>query len=299
MCSQAGQRTWALEGLKTAADYLMACHVADHQFVGQIGDPGEGCWPGWHPPCRTAALQQPASNFRPLPPLAGVDHGYWGRPEDQTGTRTAYIWNYNTPASDLLGATAAALAASSMAFQSSNATYAAQLLTHARQLYAWGAAVPGKYSDTYSAATSVYASSRYGDKLMFAAAWLARATGEAQFIDAAYAHWLAGDRDIFVGWDSTTAPAANLLLSVPGVSTQRAAEFRAFMANNYLPAWQQATGGVSRTPKGMSYPSWSQWGNLRFSANAAFMQLLYHRHTACPACIIFAKSQADYMLGST
>ena len=41
LCLQA-----ALDNLRWGADYLMACHTGDDQYVAQIGDPGPGqhCW---------------------------------------------------------------------------------------------------------------------------------------------------------------------------------------------------------------------------------------------------------------
>lgn len=186
-------------------------------------------------------------------------------------------------------------------FKPTDPAYAAQLLDHATQLYAWAKARPGKYNAAFPGPTQVYTSSRYTDKLMYAAAWLYRANGSTSYLDAAYSHWQAGDRDIFVGWDSATAPAANLLLGLTkeGVTPPGAAEYRQFLTTSYLPAWQTASNGVAKTPKGLHYPSWSQWGNLRHSSNAAFMQMIYNRHTPCTACITWAKSQADYALGST
>lgn len=142
----AGQLGYARTQLRVAVDYLMRCHTAEYEFVGQIAEPG-------------------------------ADHGYWGRPEEQTGPRTAYIWTKSTPASDLLGATSAALASASLVFNSTDAQFSADLLRHARQLYAWGASVEGKYSTTHKEATYLYSSSRYLDKLMLAAAWLHQATG--------------------------------------------------------------------------------------------------------------------------
>lgn len=213
------------------------------------------------------------------------------------------MWTWDTPAADLLGAASSALSASSLVFQGSDPDYAARLLSHARQLYAWAAAKPGKYNAAHPIATKVYSSSRYLDKLLLAAAWLRRATGEAAFADAALAHWQAaspGGGDIYVGWDSTTVPAAILLLNLPGQAVPGASLYRSFLEYTYLPPWQEAKWGIAKTPKGLCYPSWSQWGNLRHSANAAFMQLMYARATpSCAACLTFAKAQADYMLGSS
>lgn len=191
----------------------------------------------------------------------------------------------------------AALSSSSLVFQPSDPAYAAQLLNHSVALYNWAKARPGSYNDAYPEETSGYTTSRYVDKLMFAAAWLYRATGDTPYLQDAQSFWQEGDRDIFVSWDSTTAAAAILLLPLPGVLPPFSTEYQMFV-KGYISAWQSATGGVVKTPKGLHYPSWSQWGNLRHSANAAFMQVVYHRHTPCATCLAWAKGQADYMLGS-
>lgn len=62
------------------------------------------------------------------------DHLCWQRPEDMTTSRQAYAISPDRPGSDLAGETAAAMAAASIAFRSSNPSYADELLFHARQV---------------------------------------------------------------------------------------------------------------------------------------------------------------------
>ena len=38
---QSGHMAAALDNLKWVADYLMACHISDFEYVGQIGSSGE------------------------------------------------------------------------------------------------------------------------------------------------------------------------------------------------------------------------------------------------------------------
>ena len=64
-----------------------------------------------------------------------IDSQYWGRPERMNMSRPSYEINATSPGADLMGATAAALAASSIVFNSSNATYASELLLTAEILY--------------------------------------------------------------------------------------------------------------------------------------------------------------------
>ena len=46
-----------------------------------------------------------------------VDHSYWGRPEDMTMYRPAYKLSPENPGSDVIGETAASLAAGAIAFK--------------------------------------------------------------------------------------------------------------------------------------------------------------------------------------
>lgn len=64
-----------------------------------------------------------------------IDSQYWGRPENMNMSRPCYVINATAPGSDLLGSTAAALAASAMVFNSSDAAYADKLLQTAEVLY--------------------------------------------------------------------------------------------------------------------------------------------------------------------
>lgn len=70
-----------------------------------------------------------------------TDHSYWGRPEEQTGARPAYVWDASKPASDAAGAAASALAAASLVFRSSDAEYADACLDHARRLFEFASQV--------------------------------------------------------------------------------------------------------------------------------------------------------------
>ena len=64
-----------------------------------------------------------------------MDEQLWIRPEQLNTTRPSYVVNNSRPGSDLLGSTAAALAASSVVFQPVNSSYAQQLVDTAEILY--------------------------------------------------------------------------------------------------------------------------------------------------------------------
>jgi hypothetical protein len=74
----------------------------------------------------------------PPPAATEIDHGYWGRPEDQKGARPAQIHKANCACADLLGQCSAALASTSLVFKANDELpFAKSLLDHATQLYAW------------------------------------------------------------------------------------------------------------------------------------------------------------------
>jgi hypothetical protein len=61
----------------------------------------------------------------------------------------------------------------------------------------------------------LYESWRYEDKLMLAAAWLARATGKSSYLAAAYRHFqdaASGDVSPYFTYDSHFASATAVLL---------------------------------------------------------------------------------------
>jgi len=62
------------------------------------------------------------------------DHDCWMRPEDMTTSRQAYRLDPQNPGSELAGETAAAMAAASLVFRSSNPGYANTLLQHSKQV---------------------------------------------------------------------------------------------------------------------------------------------------------------------
>jgi hypothetical protein len=60
---------------------------------------------------------------------------------------------------------------------------------------------------------------------------------------------------------------------------------------------------IVKTPKGLSRPKWSEWGNLQLTTSSAFAALVYSKHAECgplkSSAESWAKSQIDYALGSS
>jgi endoglucanase len=144
-----------LDNLRWATDYFLRAHTAPDELWGQVGN-------------------------------GGLDHAFWGPPEAMVMSRPAYKIDASCPGSDLAGETAAALAASSIAFRPTDPAYADTLLVHARQLYDFADRRRGKYSDCVRDAGGYYNSwSGYADELVWGAIWLHRATSEATYLQKA------------------------------------------------------------------------------------------------------------------
>ncbi len=268
----------ARANLRLAATYLLRSYDPVAQtYVGQIGDPK-------------------------------IDHNFWGRPEEQSGARPAFVYTRKMGAADLFGNVAGALAASAFVLRAEDPAFAAELGAAARDLWAWAAEKPGKYSDYYPKQTkSIYPSSDYLDSVAWGAAWLWRLTGDPSYLTAAAGAWAKGDADVYPGWDSLWAPTAVMLVNaaergtagIPGIEA-----YTDFVRNKFMRAWIAGDGfqEIVKTPLGMHYPAWNQWANLQFSTTAAFLAVL-HAGTTPDADLRrleldFARRQVDYALGS-
>ncbi|KAK9821120.1 hypothetical protein WJX81_000795 [Elliptochloris bilobata] len=266
---RAGATGRAHASLRWAADYLMACHTAPNEFVGQVGDMEE-------------------------------DHGFWGRPEDMLAAdlrRPAFVVNATHPGSDLAAQAAAALAAVSRVFAAEDPGYAARALGHARQLYAFASAHRGSFAASVPAMGAVYPSPAYRDDLAWAAGWLYAATREADFLRDAHAALAESRREEPERWTYFASNWANMLwnaqMLLARVSGDAAA---AASVRDYLERWRE--GRVVRyTRRGLAYAD--DWGTLRNAANSALLALVYARHTpdSAPALECWAQSQLRYMLG--
>ena len=280
--NETGQMGYLLDNLKWVCDYFIKCHVLDGsgdtlEFYGQVGD-------------------------------GSADHAFWGPPEVMTMSRPSYKVTRTTPGSDLCGETAAALAACSMLFQSSNPAYAATLLGHARKLYAFADTYRGKYSDAITAAQGYYTSwSGYQDELLWGALWLYQASGESNYLAKAQTAYNA----IFVGnWGDQSYPALKwthawddktygslVLFSMLTTNTGYRVN-----AERWLDYWTvgRSDGRVTYTPGGLAWLDSGGWGNLRYAMNTAFLAFLYSDHVGDHTNRYrnFAMSQVNYALGS-
>lgn len=262
------QWNFLLDAVRWGTDWLMKAHPEPEVFYGQVG-------------------------------RGDLDHAVWGPPEAMRMPRPAFRIDADRPGSDLAGEAAAALASASLLFQRSDPDYAARCLDHARQLFDFADRRRGVYSDAISDARAYYNSfSGYQDELCWAAAWLAKATGEAAYLERAekiFREALAGANwNGTQSWDDKKYGAAILLAQLTG----KAEYFDA--ANRWLNFWTGSGGGnhVQKTPGGLAWLD--QWGSLRYAANTAFLALIYAQIPGAKNAARdrgFAARQIRYMLG--
>ncbi|RWW49277.1 hypothetical protein BHE74_00044588 [Ensete ventricosum] len=138
------------------------------------------------------------------------DHSCWQRPEDMDTPRSSFQVNDTHPGSEVAGETAAALAAASIAFRSSDPAYADTLLSRAKTVYDFANKYQGSYAVSigqwvcpfycdyggyevcYLQKTSVVIALGFGDltlstllgsqdELVWGAAWLDRAANSSNY----------------------------------------------------------------------------------------------------------------------
>ncbi|KAL5985937.1 hypothetical protein ACLOJK_027927 [Asimina triloba] len=168
----------AQDSLKWITDYLIKCHPSDNVLYIQVGDPD-------------------------------IDHKCWERPEDMTEKRPLTQVNTSSPGSDVAAETAAAMAAASLVFKTSDHAYSDTLIRHSKQLFEFADTYRSSYSMSIPEVQGFYNSTGYKDELLWAAAWLYHATGDVSYLNYAavkngnaFADW---GRPSWFSWDNKLA----------------------------------------------------------------------------------------------
>ncbi|MFI6025615.1 glycoside hydrolase family 9 protein [Amycolatopsis magusensis] len=272
--ARSGQAPHLKSNLKWGTDWLLKAHPQPNVLYGQVGS-------------------------------GNPDHAWWGPAEVMPMARPSYKIDASCPGSDLAGESAAALAASSMVFAADDPAYANTLVQHAKQLYQFADTHRGKYSDCITDAANFYRSwSGYQDELVWAAAWLYRATGDAAYLAKAEAEYdrlatepQSSERSYkwTIAWDDKSYGAYVLLAELTGGE-------RYFTdANRWLDYWTTGHNGqrVRYSPGGQAHLD--TWGSLRYAANTAFAALVHSENVTDPVRRAryhdFGVRQIDYTLG--
>jgi hypothetical protein len=245
---KAGQLDAILDNLRWVGDYFVKCHTGPTEFYAQVGS-------------------------------GNADHAWWGPAEVMPMKRPAFKVTADKPGSDVVGETAAALAAAALVFRPTDPAYADKLLRHAKELYAFADKHRGVYSESIPDAAAFYKSfSGYQDELVWGALWLYRATKDPAYLQKAEAGYARlgmqpGTRvknyKWTHAWDDKSYGCYVLLAQLTGK------EIYHEDARRWLDFW---TVGYQRerihyTPGGLAWLD--QWGSLRYAANTAFIALVY------------------------
>jgi hypothetical protein len=268
-----------LESLRWVSDYFLKASAIPDQLWGQVGN-GQS------------------------------DHAWWGPAEVLPMFRPSYRITADCPGSDLAGETAAALAAASLVFRSQgDPDYAVLLLARARALHRFAVTYRGRYSECIPDAAAFYQSfSGFNDELVWSAAWLYKATREAEYLNQAGAAYQLIGREQGTpfrsfkwthSWDDKSYGAGVLLAQLT-----RAPEYRAD-TERWLDYWTSGfeSQRVRYTPGGLAWLD--QWGSLRYAANTAFLAFVYSdwlqsQNLDLPRAtryLAFAERQINYILG--
>ncbi|XP_042515634.1 endoglucanase 13-like [Macadamia integrifolia] len=272
----------ALQAIKWGTDYLIKAHPQPNVLYGEVGD-------------------------------GDSDHGCWQRPEDMATPRTTFKIDEKNPGADLAGETSAALAAAAIAFRSSNSNYSSILLNHAKQLFDFARNHQGLYQNSIPVAGKFYSSSGYEDELLWAAAWLHRATSEAIYRDyLGNTENTGGSRSMF-SWDDKFLGAQVLVskLVLEGkVADGDWDQYKSQAEQFICSCVQKGSNNIKTTPAGALW--WQPWNGLQYTTSALFVLSAYSNYlsaaqasincqdgTVSPTDLIkFVQSQVDYILGS-
>jgi endoglucanase len=258
----AGLTAKTLRTLKYFTDYFLRSHPNATTFYYQVGD-------------------------------GNADHGFWGSPENQTGSRPVIVASPSAPASDILGQHAAALALMSVNYRTTDAAYADRCLTAARELFEMGRTNLGRGNDGGGGA--FYRSTSHFDDLAWAAIWLHIATGDQSYL-APVDGWISQPNDTAdnpfqkrwtMAWDDMTV--ANLLKMFE--LTGQTKYFNGLVWNL---EWYRDT--LQKTPSGL--PWLNEWGVLRYASAEAGLGLLAYKKFGYAGFFNTSKFILDYALGN-
>ncbi|KAA8546035.1 hypothetical protein F0562_020514 [Nyssa sinensis] len=247
----AGELRNALVAIRWATDYLLKTVSQPNRIFVQVGDPN-------------------------------IDHSCWERPEDMDTARTVYTVEAPNPASDVAGETAAALAASSMAFRSSDPGYSDTLLRTATIVFEFADNYRGAYSDNSDikdGACPFYCDfDGYQDELLWGAAWLRRASQGDSYLSYLQNNGktLGADDNINeFGWDNKHA-GLNVLVSkeVLEGSMYTLQSYRA-SADSFMCTLvpESSSSHIEYTPGGLIYKPGGS--NLQHATTITFLLLVY------------------------
>jgi len=256
--NDAGQFSYLQSSVKWGTDYFIKAHTGPNEFYCQVGN-------------------------------GDIDHAYPGRPETMTVDRPAYKLDASNPGSDCAGETAASLASASLLFSDTDPSYSDLLLDHAKELFTFADTYRGIYSQSIPDASKFYNSDGYEDELIWAAAWLYKASGDASYLTKAEDMYSSRSQT-WTSWSfdwTNKLPGAQLLLYQITGKNEYKTDLQDFC--DYAMDIPKTNGGQTHL---------IQWGSNRYAANFAFICLgAANAGIKTDEYREYATKQIGYMLG--
>ncbi|CAA6656208.1 unnamed protein product [Spirodela intermedia] len=236
-----------------------------------------------------------------------ADHDCWERPEDMDTDRTVYTVDSQGPGSEVSGETAAALAAGSMVFSGADPAYASQLVQRSMAVFDFADRNRGSYNDSLGRWVCPFYCdfNGYQDELLWAAAWIHRATGKVYYWD--YLMETSTSSTSLSWWESSAGTASTPEIVAGGSSNGdllgRADEF----VCTTLP--ESPTVQVQYSAGGLLFKAGGS--NMQHATSLSFLLAVHARQlmrlnravrcggeAVAPSRLVeLAKSQVDYILG--
>ncbi|KAL0317064.1 UNVERIFIED_CONTAM: Endoglucanase 12 [Sesamum angustifolium] len=320
----------ALAAVKWGTDYLIKAHPEANVLYGQVGD-GKTDHACWQRPEDMEVMKQTP--------------------------RTVHKIDEQHPGSDLAAETAAAFAAAAIAFSQSDSSYSSILLNHAKQahlslspsllqsfyifypvgftnnfdfqvltlivsnflqLFNFATKYTGLYQNSIPDAAEFYKSSGYEDELLWAAAWLARATNDISYVEFLTRNVNFGSTASMFSWDDKNVGAQVLVTKAcrVGMLEQKysghgsLSQFKTNAEQYVCNIIQKGNSNARRTDAGLLW--FNSWNNLQYVTSATFIIAAYADILTATSntlqcakgavrpeeLIAFARSQVDYILGT-
>ncbi|KAF5478188.1 hypothetical protein F2P56_004770 [Juglans regia] len=237
------------------------------------------------------------------------DHQCWERPEDMDTSRTLYKITSKSPGTEAAAEAAAALSAASIVFKGIDSNYSRSLLNQSRTLFEFA----DKYRGSYQASCPFYCSySGYQDELLWAAAWLYKASGESRYLSYVSSNQGWSQAVSEFSWDNKFVGAQTLLAKEFYGGKKDLTKFKSD-AETFICAVMPGSSSVQirATPGGLMFVRDSS--NLQYVTSSSMVLFIYSQtlneahingvqcgsvHFSAFQIRNFAKSQVDYILGN-
>ncbi|XP_021757560.1 endoglucanase 20-like [Chenopodium quinoa] len=276
--SSAKQIDYLRQAIRWGSDFILKSHTSSTTLYTQVGD-------------------------------GDADHACWERPEDMDTPRTLYKITSSSPGTEAAADASAALAAASIVFKAVDSTYSSKLLQHSQSLFDFA----DKYRGSYSASCPFYCSySGYQDELLWAAAWLYKASGNSKYLNYVSSNkgWSQAVSEF--SWDNKYA-GVQILLAKEFLAGKRMLSDYKSKADSFVCSIVPESGSAQfqTTPGGLLFVR--DAANLQYVTSASMIISIYTKalkqanisgvkcgsaNLALSKLTAFTKSQVDYILGN-